>query len=198
MSKEDFKVDNYDINTVLQNVKNDRADVSITPSGSSVIKTHNAYDLVSKKIIICKMSSENLSLQMEYADASIKIQQLAVDIAKRKRELIADLEALLYKQLTDFDKSRNEECAYLYNLLNELDIPSAEFKALEQTLDKKRDEVIDLSQRILYMESTIPNEVLITNYTATIKPEDTAKILGEELGTDPKNLGDLGDGDTLD
>jgi hypothetical protein len=128
------------------------------------LKLSDAYELVSKKILINKMSIENLNNQIEFSTATMKMQAFIIRAARRKITLINSLNDILEKQLNEFDEFRQSQCIDIYKELNELDSPTDEY--IEQrAICKKCDEaMLTLTPKIEYIERTIPNTLDVTNY----------------------------------
>jgi len=131
----------------------------------SSITINDGYDLLSKKILINNISIENLNKQIEFSKNSIKLQQMTIKDAEKKRDLIKELNKVLEQQLSEFTSERQDLCLQYYAEINEIDTPSQQFKQLCQKLDNLENMMISLSQKIQYLERTIPAEQLITNYT---------------------------------
>ena len=97
------------------------------------MKLTDAYDLMSKKIIINKMSIENLNNQISFSESSIQLQTMAISIAKKKVELIERLNEIFEQQLKEFCPVRQQDCQNLYDEINELDeMPAAYNKLLQE------------------------------------------------------------------
>lgn len=137
---------------------------------SSSLTITDAYSLIKKKMLINKLSARNLSWQIKYSHDAAKMQLLAVEIARAKIKLIDQLNSILEQQLREFCPNRQVECMMLYNALNDLDEPTSKYKALCQSLEKYNYEMMGLMKKINHMESQIPEEVRVTNYNITIKP----------------------------
>ncbi len=130
------------------------------------VKTYtDAYELVSKKILINKLSIENLNNQITYCSLFRKIQDITEDIANKKLQLVEQLNVLFEQQLREFDAGRQDQCLSIYNKINQLDSPNQEFIRTCNLLEELRGKMENTISRIQYLESTIPNEAIVTNYT---------------------------------
>jgi hypothetical protein len=132
----------------------------------------DAYELMSKKILINKISIASLQEQIAMADLSIKLQALHKDLAQRKIEIAQYLNGVLEQQLTEFTAERQEECLHLYRELNELDDHTLEYKRLVRELDERQQKILNYVRDIDGLERTIPNERLVTNFR--VKPKLSA------------------------
>lgn len=132
---------------------------------STLITFSDGYELVSKKILINRLSIENLKYQKTYCDLFKKIQHMTWIIADKKILLIEQLSKIFEEQLREFTQERQNECLAVYEQINELDTPSAEFTSTCSQLENLRSKMEDLIAKISYLERTIPNEQIITNST---------------------------------
>jgi len=140
----------------------------------------DAHDLVSKKILINRMSAESLRHQIECSKASIKLHAIIARLATKKLELIEKLTVVLERQLSNFDDLRQEECQDLYKYINELDEPAPEHLALLKTVRDHDQAMLTLLPKIQHIESTIPKELTVTNYKIKRRVDDCAEP-AEEL-----------------
>jgi hypothetical protein len=133
----------------------------------------DAYELMSKKILINRMSIENMKLQIEYGNLSKKLQELNIATCNEKIKLVEQLNGILEQQLNEFTELRQNECLDIYGYINELDSPTTEFIQTCDKLETARAKMEDLMEKIQKIENTIPNEQVITNYTVRDKlPEN--------------------------
>jgi hypothetical protein len=130
------------------------------------ITAHNGYDLVSKKILIGRISISMLETQIEYTNNSIKIQHISNDIAEKKLKLTTALNSIFEKQLNDFTEARQNQCMELYKEINLLDEPVEEHKELIKKIRKLENHLTELQKQINFLEATIPKERVIVQYTA--------------------------------
>lgn len=137
---------------------------STTPQ-SKPITFSDGYELVSKKILINRLSIENLKYQKAYCELFKKIQNMTWIIADKKILLIEQLSKIFEGQLREFTQERQNECLAVYEQINELDTPSAEFTSTCSQLENLRSKMEDLIAKISYLERTIPNEQIVTNST---------------------------------
>ncbi len=147
---------------------------------SNKIAITDAYDVMSKKILINRMSMECLQHQIAFSENSIKFQKLTKQVAEKKLKLINELNTLFEKQLSTFDELRHKECMLIYDEINELDTPTAEHNKLINELKKHEEAMFSLMPKIQHIESTIPNEQSITNY-AIKNPVNVAASCNEEV-----------------
>lgn len=125
----------------------------------------DAYDIMSKKILINKMSLECLKHQVDFSENSIKLQTLSKETALKKIKLIEELTTLFEKQLSNFDELRHKECMLIYDEINDLDSQTDEQKRLVSKLQTHENAIFTLMPKIQHIENTIPNERMLTNYT---------------------------------
>jgi recombinational DNA repair ATPase RecF len=125
---------------------------------------NDAYELITRKILINKMSIENLKMQIEFSQCDRKLQELSIDVANKKIELANRLTELFEQQLTEFTADRQDQCIYIYQELNQLDKPSVEYVSLCKKLDSLNEKMKDLCVRIDGLERTIPKEKLLTQF----------------------------------
>ena len=125
----------------------------------------DGYELISKKILINRLSIENLKYQKTYCELFKKIQHMSWLIADKKILLIEQLSSVFEQQLREFTQERQNECLLICTQINELDTPSAEFTSTCNQLENMRSKMEDLIAKISYLERTIPNEQTITNST---------------------------------
>ena len=130
---------------------------------------HDAYELISKKILINKITQEVLKKQIRFSSLSVKLQKYAIDIAKSKQKCISTLDELLEKQLSNPTSELQNECLKIYDELYKLDILTPEYMDLMKSMDTLRNEMINLTNQADAIEKTIPVEQLITKYKVNMK-----------------------------
>ena len=136
------------------------------------LKLTDAYELITRKILINKMSVENLEHHSEFYKANIKMLVINMKIAEKKVELINQLNTLLEQQLSEFSAERQKDCMKLYIQINSLDRPTKQYKKINKDLTRHQDKMLELIPKIQYIESTIPAEKNITNYNIKIATGD--------------------------
>jgi hypothetical protein len=125
----------------------------------------DAYELVSKKILINRMSLENLDIQIKYANDVMKLQAYTIRSAKAKKKLIEELNPILEKQLKEFCEIRQQECKNIIDNINDIDeCPDVDYFPTLKSCEKNKNQLIDLSNKIQHLYKTIPNELDVTNY----------------------------------
>lgn len=134
----------------------------------------DAYEIISKKMLINRMTIELLKHQMEFSKTSMEYNRISTQVAEKKIELIKKLDAIYEKQLKEFDEFRQKDCLDLHEEINELDIPSQELKIIIAKLNKLENEINNLIPKIQHIESTIPAEQMMTNYYISAKKNITA------------------------
>jgi hypothetical protein len=135
----------------------------------SKLSFNDAYEIVSKKILINKMSMELLATQMKFSEISIKMQKHTNNIAGQKIQITNQINILLELQLTNFTDARQSEGLDLYVQLHKLDPITTDHRSWLNAMDALREKMINLSGQIDALERTIPNEKLITQYHITNK-----------------------------
>lgn len=132
----------------------------------------DAYDIITKKILINKLSIENLNKHITYASNIKRVQDILINIAVSKQELIKQLNKALETQLKEFTDVAQDECNYLYGCINELDEPNMEYIRLNKSIKDLENEIRELNNKIQVIENTIPDTKLITNYSIKIKQDN--------------------------
>lgn len=136
------------------------------PTQQPTMSYSEVYDLVSKKILVNKMSIENLKYQIQYFEAFKKAQDISIQEAQNKLKLVNQLNSIFEKQLSDFTTERQDECIVLYKQLYDLDTkPSKELSAASTVLKDIDNKMRIICTKIESLESTIPNEKLFTKFT---------------------------------
>lgn len=129
-----------------------------------LLTVNDAYELVSKKILVCKMSKMALEKQTEYSSYVIKLHNYTNELVKKKIDLVNKLENIFEQQLTNFTADRQQECMNLYLQINELDQPSNEQSAIISKMTLLDIEMKKLYEQIEQIERTIPLDKMITQY----------------------------------
>lgn len=143
---------------------------------TTVVSYSDAYELITKKIIINKMSSELLKTQIEFSNASKILQDAAILVATEKIRLVSDLNDIFEKQLGDFDADRQDQCISIYYSLSLLDSPTEDRSKLLNKLATLDNKMRELSSRIDQFESTMPVEQLVTNFKISKKDTNNQPI----------------------
>lgn len=151
------------------------------------ITIHDAKELISRKILINRITSEYLKKQNARAEISIKLQNLDITNNEEKLQLVDELEKLFEQQLREFDAERQMSCMEIYATLNSLQRPSDEYFKLFKKMQKLDSEIGSLAEKIEYLESTIPKEQLVTQYEVKPKPKPVTitQSCGQEAGNPP-------------
>jgi hypothetical protein len=107
----------------------------------------DAYELVSKKILINRMSLENLDIQIKYANDVMKLQAYTIRSAKAKKKLIEELNPILEKQLKEFCEIRQQECKNIIDNINDIDeCPDVDYFPTLKSCEKNTFEIITEKQ----------------------------------------------------
>ena len=138
---------------------------------NAAITYTDAYDLITKKILINKLSIENLNNQIEHSMIIKIIQDLIINIAKEKKQLILKLNNLLEMQLKEFTDIVQVECNDIYRYINELDEPTTEYIKYAKQIKEVENKMQELNYKIQAIENTIPQTKLVTNYSIKIKQD---------------------------
>lgn len=150
-------------------------------SSDRTIKISDAYELMSKKILIARMSIELAKNQILLSEASIKIQQHAINVSKERIKLLEKVCPILEKQLSEFDEIRHQECVDIYGYIDELDEYSPEITKAFKDCDKYNEEMRNLYPKIQHIESTIPTTKEVTNYKIKDVPATNAHNCAAEV-----------------
>jgi hypothetical protein len=128
------------------------------------LTVNDGYEIVSKKILVGKISKLALEKQIQYSTTAIKLQNYITNIAKQKIELVSKLENVFEKQLSEFVISRQQECMDIYVQINHLDQPTLEQNNLILQLDELDNEMKKLYEQIEAIERTIPIDKIVTQF----------------------------------
>lgn len=138
-------------------------------SSNKKLNYSEVYELISRKILINKMTSEQLRKQIEFSAESKKLQDFAIDDNKYKLQLVDDLTKLFEQQLSNFDENRQEECLEIYKQLNENNKPSYEYVEQYKKLMRLERDIKSLAERVDALEKTIPSNVEFEHYAVSAK-----------------------------
>jgi hypothetical protein len=140
----------------------------------------DAYDLVSKKILINKIAIDNINTQIQYCIADQKRHDIIIDVCKQKNTLLVELNTILELQLKSFDEFRQNQCLEIYKEMNALDEPVNEYIEYSKECRNAEHKLNDGVLRINAIEATIPDTMCVTNYKIAVSSvEDTIKVLDE-------------------
>lgn len=151
-----------------------------------VFSVDDAHEIMTRKIIIGRMSIEALKLQIEYSKNSKKLQDLTMSVANQKIKLIEKQNALFEEQFKSFDDLRQDECMNLYDDINALDSMPDEARVVCKTLEETEKKMQDLLLRIDALAKLIPERFSVTKYT--VKPKQNANVSNNcatEVGSMP-------------
>ena len=126
--------------------------------GQQDSKYTQIYELVSKKILINKISMETLQHQILYCSLNRKLQNVIEEVATKKLHLVNELTDLYNQQLTNFTAERDRKSIEVCAKINELDTPSQEYINVMNNMDSCRRKMEDLILKIQNLQRTIPNE----------------------------------------
>jgi hypothetical protein len=128
------------------------------------INVTDAIEIIKKKISINKISIACLDTQIELSHTQAQLNLLTVKIAREKRKLVEELNALFEKQAITFDPERQNKCMDLYKKLNALDNPTDEYRKLCELIDFNMKKMAEMTRQINTIESSIPQTQVVTNY----------------------------------
>lgn len=134
---------------------------------TKTISYTNAYNIITKKILVNKMSIELLKTQILFNKKSKFLQMQNMKTAEDKITLIEQLNSLFDKQLTQFSPEIQEKCMDIYKSIQTLDTPSDAFMTAVNRLTELTSIMNNLSIYIRQLESTIPKESIVTNFNIT-------------------------------
>jgi uncharacterized pyridoxal phosphate-containing UPF0001 family protein len=138
------------------------------------ITATDAYHIISSKMLINKMSIENLQLHKEYSDIMADIYKYNSSIAQKKLELVPKLNALFELQLTEFCEVRQQETNDIYEEINALDeLPYHMIKKINRSKELER-KMASMIEQINYVCSKVPDTAQVTNYRIK-KPAEILK-----------------------
>jgi hypothetical protein len=146
------------------NSTTDTTNSTTSDTNPITLKVSDAYDLISKKILINRISIESLEMQLKFSIASMKYQKLIASNAHAKIKLVKKLNEVLESQLKEFTAERQEQCMHLYKEINDLDKPTPEYISNYNECKDLEDKIIELIRKVEYLESTIPDSQDVNNY----------------------------------
>ncbi len=140
---------------------------------------NDASELITKKILVNRMSIECLEMQKEHIRSEMEIKRMNHSIAKQKIKLIEQLNSILEKQINEFDEIRQEECKYLTEDINALDRPTVEYNELLRKIHDLEHQMTTLVGKINYINQSIPETFTVTNYRVKPKLSTANTCAGE-------------------
>lgn len=132
---------------------------------------NDAYDILSKKILINKIALENMQYQKVFLSNCKILQDYNLTTLNKKMECVVKLNELFEQQLAKFTEERQDECILLYKKLSELEQPTTEVIQVHNVLNETEERMKDLCVKIDALERTIPAEKIITQYSVKPKVE---------------------------
>jgi hypothetical protein len=142
---------------------------------SNKLTITDAHAIVSRKILINKMSIGNLEHQVKFSQNSAILQVMTMEDASKKIKLIKQLNDIFEQQLSNFDGSRQNECDEIYSQINCIDTPTDKFKKIVHNLENYEQKMLSMIPKIEYLENTLPVEKMMTNYVAKIEIPSVAE-----------------------
>jgi DNA-directed RNA polymerase beta subunit len=128
----------------------------------------DAYDLVSKKMLINKIAIDNIAAQIQYCKADQSRHEIIIDICTQKSRLLVELNNILEQQLKSFDEFRQNQCLEIYKEINALDEPSSEYIQLSKVCEAADNKLSTGMMQASAIESTIPDTMCVTNYKVSV------------------------------
>lgn len=136
----------------------------------------DAYDLISKKMIINKIAISNMEQQVKISTADQQRHIIIIDVCKQKTQLLNELNNILEQQLKSFDEFRQKQCLEIYKEIDALDEPIAEYVELCNVCQAAERKLNDGIMQATAIESTIPDSMCVTNYKIGVSSvEDVIK-----------------------
>lgn len=127
----------------------------ISDQAKKPVVIHDLRDIISKKILINKITVEFLKTQRKFAELSQQLQQYSADDIDQKILIVNRLITLYEEQMKEFTDFRQEECISLYADLNSLQ--DVRIPGLVVELDRLDHKIRDLSVKIDALEQTVPS-----------------------------------------
>jgi len=132
----------------------------------------DAYDLISKKMIINKIAISNMEQQVKISTADQQRHIIIIDVCKQKTQLLNELNNILEQQLKSFDEFRQKQCLEIYKEIDALDEPIAEYVELCNVCQAAERKLNDGIMQATAIESTIPDSMCVTNYKIGVSSVD--------------------------
>lgn len=154
------------------------------------ISLSDAYNLITRKIIMNNMSKDCLTKQIEYSGLSVKMQKHFYSIYKQKIEYIDQINTLYEHQLSDYTEERQNIINTITDKINELDAPNYN-KELVGLLKKHRDlesDITSMIQRIQNMESTIPETQSINKVKFRVRKTNEINEMLDSCAKDVRSM----------
>jgi hypothetical protein len=129
---------------------------------------HDSYDLISKKILIAKMTHELLDNHVKYHTIAARLQTECGELMKKRLEIVKEMEAVLHPQLINFTAERQAHYNSLndkYNALNENHLIP-----VTKQLDELKEIIEKSMKQVAYLQSTIVQEKMIEQYKIRLAP----------------------------
>ena len=132
----------------------------------------DAYDLVSKKILINKIAIDNIAAQVQYCKADQTRHEIIINACTQKSALLVELNSILEQQLKSFDEFRQKQCLEIYKEINALDEPTDEYIQLSKACEASDRKLSTGMMQAAKIESTIPDTMCVTNYKISVSSVD--------------------------
>jgi hypothetical protein len=146
------------------------------------VSISDCKEIISRKLLINKMSIEVLKHQNEFSDLSISLQEYSKKVANKKIELVKELDRVYESQLSDFTKEGNDLSLELARQINMLDRPTDEYISIIKLLEAKENEMLNLLSKIEYLNKLIPDQKEIEKFVVKFSDKncaDSANLLPE-------------------
>jgi hypothetical protein len=128
---------------------------------------HDAKQIISRKILVNKMSIEQLQNNTDLIENTILLHKYGLNIISKKKVLVEKINEIMERQLSEFTAFRQEQCNKLYEEINDLDQHTDELKLIMSNCKKYEELMLNLQHKIQYIEDQIPKSEIITNYKIT-------------------------------
>jgi chromosome segregation ATPase len=139
------------------------------PDSKTPMIVHDFRDLISRKIIINRVTLEFLNTQKKLSEKSIELQEYSVANATQKLIIMEQINTLYEQQLNEFDESTQQKCIELYDELNKIHQTPMNIYKLTVELNNLDDKLRELAGRIEYLESTMPQQQAGIQYKVKLK-----------------------------
>ena len=137
----------------------------------TTIKACNGYDIISRKILLNKISLDELKMLKEYSTLNIKAHQLSIKLYDKKEELVKKLNEVYEMQLNEYTKERNDICMDYCELIDELDNDPDRDNLLKK-INEIHEKICDLMNKSSAISKTIPENAIFTNTKLKLSDEE--------------------------
>lgn len=141
----------------------------------------DAYEIISKKIVINRMYINMTKNQMDLSENIKQLQDNIINVSSKRLILLNNMNNIFEKQLSEFTEERQIECMNIYQDVTNLDKYDEKTEKCINKCKFLEDEINGLIIRIKALEDTLPKTKLITNYKIKEKKDEIKQNCSLEL-----------------